>query len=454
MNDIGKILKKFLIAVTVIILLAGAGLILIRRWTFSKMSPDMKVRYNEWNSTPLHFNPADIESLPFQEATVQAAIKFREEWEKYKEPAIEIAGEYKKYIKGEDDSATKTISIDEELPKLDPLIQALQQIIERDDYEIDALLAGEDPKEMSGIPVPNFLQLQVSLKILGLKAFQLMNDEKTSEALNMAETMIRASKSHLYSTLICQLITIAGHSMGSQTWYYVISRCDDPELLRYALIRQNELAPRKGFIAPDIDVMVSDQIGSIRMAQRFGIASDIEGKTGREIMGEWFRVEAEFQENVVLPIVSDPSEIERIKKTIDGYRKTSAIFGAEDADLISLGYHLASPIVSPILFQISSPNFGEAKTREKVALAKYDLLRLFTAKKLSFLERQKEPENMEDLVPDYLPELLMDPFTGKEPFRKESFFYSTGPDKIDQKGATIYDPTNGTVTPGDIYFVP
>jgi hypothetical protein len=218
-------------------------------------------------------------------------------------------------------------------------------------------------------------------------------------------------------------------------------------------MRQNELSPRKGFISPDIDVMVSDQIGSIRMAQRFGIASDIEGKTGREIMGEWFRAEAEFQENVVLPLVSDPSEIERIQKSIDGYRMPSAVFGAEPTGFKSLGYRLGSPIISPILFRIATPNFGEARTREKVALAKYDLLRLFTANKLYFLEHHKEPERMEDLVPEYIPELLIDPFTEKEPFRKESFFYSIGPDKIDQKGAVPYDPTNGTVSPGDIYFI-
>jgi hypothetical protein len=449
-----KFIKIFLITIVVLLLLVGAGIFFIRLWILSKMPPDMRDYYHVWSSKPLHFNPADIEAPPFEMKTAQAAIKFREEWEKHKEPALKIAEEYKIYIKGEDDGAPETISLEKELPKLDPLIQAFQQLIERDDYEIDAMVTAEDPKDMPGIPVSNFMQFQVSVKIMGLKAWQLVNDGKISEALNMAETMIKASKSHPFSILISQLIAIAGFSLGTETWHYVISLCEDPELLRSALIRQNELAPQKGFITPDINLNVSDNIGMIRMAQRFGIATDIEGKTGREIMGEWFRVEGEFQENVILPATSNPSEIERIKQLIKGYRNSSALFGGETKSIGVLGYRLVSPVICPLMFRIAVPNFEEARTREKAALAKYDLLRLYTAKKLFFLEHQKEPEKMEDLVPEYIPELLIDPFTEKEPFRKESFFYSIGPDELDQKGAILYDPTNGTITPGDIFFAP
>ncbi|MBN1903371.1 hypothetical protein JW926_18780, partial [Candidatus Sumerlaeota bacterium] len=146
--------------------------------------------YEKWSSMPLHFNPADIESLPLQEATARAATKFREEWKRHKEQALKITREYNKFLKGEDSDEIKTVSLDEELKELRSLIQSFKELIERDDYEIDTLVAGLNPKGMSGIPTPDFLQFQTSMMILGLKSHQLMNDGKTSEALNMAETMI------------------------------------------------------------------------------------------------------------------------------------------------------------------------------------------------------------------------------------------------------------------------
>ncbi|MBN1902944.1 hypothetical protein JW926_16595, partial [Candidatus Sumerlaeota bacterium] len=275
------------------------------------------------------------------------------------------------------------------------------------------------------------------------------------EALNMAETMIKASKSHLYSTLTCQIIAIAGYSMGTQTWQYLISRCNDQELLRYTLIRQNELALRKDLASRKIVIGISDSIGMIRMAQKFGIVSNIEGKSRREIYGEWFRVEAEFQEKVVIPLVSNPSEIAGIMKRVSGYRMTSTEFGTEVTGMRSLKYKLISPVIGPLYCQFGVPNYLEFLIRERAAITKFGLLRLYTAKKLYLLEHKKEPEKMEDLVPEYIPELLMDPFSisTKQPFPKESFFYSIGPDNKDQKGAFLYDPTNGTVTPGDIYFI-
>ncbi|MBN1903370.1 hypothetical protein JW926_18775 [Candidatus Sumerlaeota bacterium] len=452
MKMCGKIWKKLLIVVTIIVMLSGAGLILIRTWIFSKMSPDERAHYHEWSSKPLHFNPSDIEALPFEMETKRAAIKFREEWDKYEKSAIEIAREYNKHIRGEksDAESTKTISLEEELPKLEPLIQAFERLVERDDYEIDALVEGEDRVVNSMIPSANFLQFQVNMKILGLKAWLFVNDGKTSEALQIAKTMIRASKSHLYATLISQLIVIAGHSMGTEIWHYIIARCDDPELIRRALMRQNGLVPKKGFLPPGIDLMISDNIGTIRKAQRYGIPSDIDGKTGREIMGEWFRVEAEYLENIIPG--SGPSKTYGTENQASGFRVNSAMFGGEVKDIRSFSARLFSPVICPFIFRVMAPNFVEAQIREKAVLAKYDLLRLFTAKKLYLLEHKKEPKNMEDLVPEYIPELLIDPFTEKEPFRKESFFYSIGPDKIDQKGGLLYDPTNGTVTPGDIFL--
>ena len=66
------------------------------------------------------------------------------------------------------------------------------------------------------------------------------------------------------------------------------------------------------------------------------------------------------------------------------------------------------------------------------------------------------PETLGALAPKYFKELPIDPFSG-EPLRyaregngKSYRLYSVGPDRTDDKGELWYDPTNGTVSGGDV----
>ena len=43
-----------------------------------------------------------------------------------------------------------------------------------------------------------------------------------------------------------------------------------------------------------------------------------------------------------------------------------------------------------------------------------------------------------------------DPFSGLNPLKKNGFLYSIGPDGINNELSIIYNPTNGTVSSGDI----
>jgi hypothetical protein len=45
---------------------------------------------------------------------------------------------------------------------------------------------------------------------------------------------------------------------------------------------------------------------------------------------------------------------------------------------------------------------------------------------------------------------IIDPFTGKPLMKMGNSFYSLGPDMTDQGGKVVYDPTNGTLSAGDI----
>ncbi|MBN1478260.1 hypothetical protein JXA47_16005 [Candidatus Sumerlaeota bacterium] len=87
------------------------------------------------------------------------------------------------------------------------------------------------------------------------------------------------------------------------------------------------------------------------------------------------------------------------------------------------------------LFQLALPNFLEAVTREEVTEAKLSLCMALCALRLDDEARLEE---------------IVDPFTG-EPVRVESGrVWSLGPDQADQGANLVYDPTNGTMSPGDI----
>ena len=106
--------------------------------------------------------------------------------------------------------------------------------------------------------------------------------------------------------------------------------------------------------------------------------------------------------------------------------------------------------------RVLKDNYLEVKTRWDVAETKSRLLLAGAAARYNFLktgEFPREASGFAPLLPDGLPQ---DPFTGtplrfianRAPF----VVYSVGPDKEDDKAAFLYDPTNGTFSPGDVFI--
>jgi len=95
--------------------------------------------------------------------------------------------------------------------------------------------------------------------------------------------------------------------------------------------------------------------------------------------------------------------------------------------------------------------------REQTAETRLILLETSAAMKLYQLKEGKSPQTLQDLVPTYLPELPVDTFT-KNPIilkndpDKGILIYSYGPDTTDDRGQILYDPTNGTISKGDLVF--
>lgn len=429
----------------------------LERKALSNLSPKQREEFEIWIAKPLTFDPADLEAAPFRESTVAAATAFRKAWEEKGHVAGALADKFKQY-EASSEGTTSSLSFDsliEGLAEVEPLLIAFENLAAQPDYEIDALPACVDPPEQRAIPIPYFRALDCTVKLLHLKTLALAREGRHAEALATAERIVQSSKAHRFSILISRLMAVAGVLRGARAWQDAVLRCNQPELLRQTLARQNELAPMAPFIARDVPLNVSDQIGEIRAVIRRGIDMDVQGLTGQQITAKYMLAQAEYLEKVVLPTIKEnPVLREEIESSIASYRSTAAMTGgkATSRGVFAKGASLRS---AAILFAVTLPNSTEAYTRDLAARCRFDLLRLVTAEKLFTLEHGREPKTLDELVPKYLPEVPEDLFDPSgRPYQSVPFVYSVGPDRIDQRGLLLYDPTNGITSPGDWFFPP
>ena len=113
------------------------------------------------------------------------------------------------------------------------------------------------------------------------------------------------------------------------------------------------------------------------------------------------------------------------------------------------------PRVYRMLFErIAKPNIEAALIRNKIANAKQEMVYLASATRVYQAQHQKEPDKLENLVPDLMVSVPKDPFSNLtfEYLNRggEVTFYSFGPDTTDNQARLFYDPTNGTVSNGDV----
>ncbi len=98
-------------------------------------------------------------------------------------------------------------------------------------------------------------------------------------------------------------------------------------------------------------------------------------------------------------------------------------------------------------------------THEHVVDARFELLRMATAAKYKLVFDGRVPKSVSDFAPLLSEGLPEDPFVSTplkffyDKTNRQFICYSIGPDKVDSKASVEYDPTNGTMSSGDIIAV-
>lgn len=108
------------------------------------------------------------------------------------------------------------------------------------------------------------------------------------------------------------------------------------------------------------------------------------------------------------------------------------------------------------LNRIMAPNFMALDYHHRVLRANSLVIEIGAGIQYFKIKNGHYPDTLDALSPGILKEIPKDPFTDK-PFiygitDKGFGLYSPGPDLVDDKAGILYDPTNGTISAGDIVF--
>ena len=457
----------------------------IQRKLIKDLTPEQLEHYNKWRTEKITFPEEALEANPFSDSTKKAVKNFRQTWNTYKENAFNLNERFS-IAKGENISrippvkdirkaldnkdmekfysllsekwerkTTGSLELKDlfsEVHNFDPLITAYQDVVLNRDYEIDAFAEGIDPAINQEFPSPDYFAIQTVANLVQLKSLALADRKQYRDAFQYALLNLMASKAHPYSSVISRLIGNGILNLALESLKTVIKNCHDKEILKSALEAQMLVALRPSLIRPNA-FQQTDFLGYIRHAGRLGIDVRIQGLTAPELLFEWFRVQEIYKERFVLPYIKDDKEREGIISSRKNMDKIIHYITGEKKPRQNYYNAIEALVASRVLLEIAAPNYMEASTREKYIRTRLNLLILHTDQELEVLDHETIPDQVKDLKPEAKADILQDLFSSdNESIKSEPFYYSIGPDGVDQKGEILYDPTNGTNSQGDIFI--
>lgn len=370
------------------------------------MTPEEVQALNAFFEEPVEV-PAEWRIVePFPSEVIEAGEKVRTLAARLLEGNEEWSELLKRLQQGESLTETEWERLKNAVEREQPLIEAVKTLAQTPGYELEAF-----PPEKPGDDLPHFLTAQICSKLLCAQAYLFEKEYRWEEAFESALAGYRLAERHPASALITHLIGIAVDSIASHCIANLTHQCSDPEILQGVLLRLEEMDPRIHLACLEDPAWV-DTVGMLRGLARKGNRVDLESKQPRVYFYlQW------------IELAGSPEKGNRLG----------------DIPLLS------RPILE-LLYSIGRPDPREVQIREKTAKVQFDLARLTIARRIDTLTRSGVETTAQ------LAGRLIDPFTDA-PYRyseARQFYFSVGPDQSDQGMTVPYDPTNGTVSEGDI----
>jgi hypothetical protein len=333
---------------------------------------------------------------------------------------------------------------------------AARALVRDDTAFTDALLAfGSDPDYDLGVccdPLGAGPEFSCSSLLTGVKLALMgarieVRDGDTSRGLATALATLRLARHHAACRLMGQMTAILTVRNTLPAIDEIATTCSDTPCIRTALLEmeklETELVPRLD------DLQIAEVIGTLRSLKRNGYPVDLDlRKPLNYLIDQQLRTITDYPGWVLSRAQPDDphrAEYERAAAEVKTHNPDALMLG-----LIRYGGTLGTATRELMLSTVTADLSGYA-TRHQVAAAQYRLACVALAQRLAELDRVTTPTAVADLVPAYLATEPMDPFTSA-PFMHDARagFYSVGPDGQNDRCAVAYNPTNGTLSAGDI----
>jgi len=392
----------------------------VARMVEADMTPEEIAQMERFFNEPVEIPKAWQEVEPYPDELTEAAINLQNRWEpmgEFPQWFDSSSGPLYKLRQGQALTSEEWDEMGQMVEYYEDFLPAVTKFVNLPGYELQAF-SGKDAADKLFIVVPNFLLIQRVTKLFCLQAYSLAHEGQWEPAFEAALTALRLTQRHPASSLITHLIAIGCEGIAVECVGSLATRCDDPAILRATLEEMNRLDPLINLNNLDQAVLI-DHIAALRECKRQGYPVDLSsGKPG----AYYFRQHLQLAQRVG---------------------------GASPGGNLP-GF--APGMVEKVLYKIAAPNMEEAHARERAAKAKFDLARILSARRIEQLESGTAPQDASQRVSEYFPEPLRDPFSDVAYVWDASreLFYSIGPDKRSDHNRIRYDPTNGTVSAGDI----
>ena len=348
------------------------------------------------------------------------------------------------------------------IAELEPITDRATSVTALPDYNVDNVLE-----------MPRFMELQIFAKLMRVKANVEAVDGHCIKAMDSAMLPLAIMRRLPQSQLITHLIGVAITAICSEAIGEIAETCSDVAALRHGLAIMNERRDIATVVPKDF-IQYADEFAYLRSAAANGAPIDLSAQTRAQYWNQylWVMSPAYFRW-LLVHLPPGDYRIPAVRRSLDERTPKSTsrwnwerLFGdliAEDnpskmMPLARLASGLLGTNVVAYLMTTATPNFEETITRTEVSEALYDLARLRLAQRIVELDQGSSTtaasERIE-MIKAYLKPFPSDPFSGSD-FLLDEYgrFYSVGPDKHDDHNIIIYNATNGTISSGDIGYVP
>jgi len=274
-------------------------------------------------------------------------------------------------------------------------------------------------------------------RLLARDALLKARERKINEALESCRAGLRLGRGFLDEPiLVSQLVRFAIYETVFSALEKILSENDaESEILKHLLkeldIEESRAAFTRGIQGErslQIDLfekLIKDPAQIPLMRRPGGGLQFSVARKGYRIMGVFGRPVLTRDEIFGLSIMRRMIDLSKLP-----YHQAKADLNKLEQDMANLPFYR---ILSTMLLRSTHSHLQEARNEVKIGLAQLALgLKIYKA------EEGKYPDTLAELVPDILPKLPQDPFTGKDfVYKKEAegfLVYSLGENAIDESG--------------------